>query len=1046
MWIVRLALRRPYTFVVASLLLVLVSTGVLQKTPTDVFPSVDIPIISVVWSYGGLPATQMERQITQFSEYTLSGNVPGIRTIDSQSFDGVAVIRVYLEDDADVSAAIAQVTASSQSITRRMPPGTQPPTIVRFSASSVPILQLAFSSSTVGEAELLEFVNQRVRTKLSAIPGVRLPLPMGGRFRQVAVDLDLEALASYGLSPSDVSAAVGAGNLTLPTGSAKLGEIEYRVALNSSPETIDALNDLPIRLRDGRVIFVRDVAHVHDGFAPQTSIARRDGGRAVVMSVLKTGDASALEIARRVRAELPALRAMGPGVEMEVLADQSEFVRRAIDGLLVEGLIAALLTAAMILLFLGSLRSTVVVLVSIPLSVLAALLVMRALGHTINTMTLGGLALAVGVLVDDATVEIENIHRNLAMGKPLTRAILDGAEQIAVPALVASLSIGLVFFSVLLLEGPSRYLFVPLGLAVGLSVMASYLLSRTLVPTLVKYLLAGEAEHGAPRSALGRVHARVSGGLDALRDAYGALLSRALARPRAVVVGSIVVAVAAGALSRVVGTEFFPTVDAGQLRLHVTAPAGTRIEETERWFASVERVVGEVVGADRELVLSQIGMPSGYTLAVTDTANVSVADGEVLVRLRRGRHRSTSAHAEALRARLTAEFPELGFYFQPADMVTQILNFGLPSPISVQVSGPRRKEALQLARDLERELRGVPGAADVRLHQLVAAPALRVVVDRTRAAEVGLSQRDVADDLLVALSGTGQVSPGYFTDPDTGNSISVVTQVPQRRFRVADDLTAITLNAPRGAQRLSDLATIERARVPVFASHTDVQPTYEVRADVRGLDLGRVARGVDAVLSKRPRVPGVDVRLQGQIESMRSSFSRLGLGLALAAALVYCLMVVNFQSWSAPAVVLSALPFAFTGVAAALFLTGTHLSVPALLGALMSVGVGTANATLLVAFAAERHQAGVPAADAALDAGRTRLRPILMTALAMGVGMLPMALGLSEGGEQNASLARAALGGLFGATAATLLVVPSVFAKVYARRAPRVVDPLLEEP
>lgn len=1041
MWIVRLALRRPYTFVVAAMLLLVVSFGVLRRAPTDIFPTVDIPVINVVWTYGGLSARQMEQQITQFSEYSLAGNVEGIRKIESQSFDGVTLIRLYLHAGTDTATATSQVTAISQTILRRMPPGTQPPVIVRYNASSVPIMQIAFSSDTMSEAEVYDYVNLRVRSQLSAIRGARFPLPMGGRQRQTVVDLDPEALRARGVSPYDVSFAIAQQNLTLPTGSAKIGETEFRVSLNSSPESIRALNDVPIRTRDGRSVFVRDVAFVHDGYAVQTAIARYDGRRAVVLSVLKTGDASTTEVAARVRAMFPSIRAAAPpAIRTELLADQSLFVSRAIEGLLTEGLIAALLTAAMILLFLGSWRSTVVVFVSIPLSVLSALLVLRAMGHTINTMTLGGLALAVGILVDDATVEIENIHRNLAQGKSLTRAILDGAQQVAVPAFVASLSIGLVFCSVLLLEGPARYLFLPLGLSVGLSVMASYLLSRTLVPTMVRWLLPAEiAAHGRAPGFFGRAQLRFERGFEATRALYTATLRWVLEHRAAFLLTFVAAVSSAALLSGRVGRDFFPTIDAGQIRLHVTAPPGTRLEQTERYFASVEQAIAESIPArERELMLAQLGMPSGFTLAVTDSANISTADGELLLRLSSSRTRSTEEYRALLRTRLRERFPELGFYYQPADIVTQILNFGLPSPISIKVTGQNREAAYAAARRIERELRGVRGIVDVRLHQVVDAPRLHIEVDRTRAAELGLTQRDVANDVLLAVSSSGQVAPNYWTDPNTGNSYPVVVGIPEHRISSVDSLSGLSIGAGREPVPLGDLAQIDRRSTPVITTRTDVQPTFDVRADVAWYDLGRVEGPIQALAQRAQRTlpPGSQVLVEGQIDSMKSAFGGIGMGLLLAVLLVYALMVVNFQSWLDPLIILLALPGAGAGIVVSLFLTGTTLNVPSLMGAVMSVGVGTANSTLLVSFANTQRREGATAIDSALRAGHTRLRPVLMTALAMVIGMLPMALGHSEGGEQNAALARSAIGGLVGATIATLLFVPVAYSVLRERSAP----------
>lgn len=1034
MWIVKLALRRPYTFVVMALLIVALGVFTIRNTPTDIFPTIDLPVISVVWTYNGLPAQQMEQQITQYSEYSLSGNVADIARIESQSFDGVAVIKLYLQPGADVATATAQVTAASQTIVRRMPPNTVPPIIVRYSASSVPILQLTFTSNVQSEAEIFDFVNTRVRSMLSVVRGSRFPLPSGGRFRQISVDLDLDALRANGLSPHEVNLAVSAQNLTLPTGAAKIGDTEYRVSLNNSPEAVAALNDIPIRRADGRVVLLRDVAHVHDGFAVQTNLARQDGRRSVVLSVMKTGEASTTEVARLIKEMFPSIQAAAPpGMEFAILADQSSFVTRAIDGLLVEGLIAALLTAIMILLFLGSWRSTIIVAVSIPLSVLIALIVMRTLGYSLNVMTLGGLALAVGILVDDATVEIENIHRNLAMGKPLVRAILDGAEQIAVPAFVASLSISVVFVSVVFLEGPAKYMFMPMGIAVGTSVMASYLLSRTIIPTLVRYLLVNERNDAHTDRAFER-------GFERFRAGYLALLGSALAHRRQVLVGffTLVTALVLGAGS-FLGRDFFPLIDAGLLRLHVTAPPGTRLEETEQHFSAVEAAIAEIIPADdRALMLDIIGMQSGYTLAVTDSANVSTADGEIMIGLSAERSGDTFDYMRQLRAELPKRFPTLGFYFQSGDIVTQILNFGLPSPIDVQVTGFNRDATYAAANDIAAMLRQVSGAADVRVHQIMNAPRLHIDVDRVRAAQVGLTERDVANNLMLLVSSSGQVSPSYWTDPRTGNGYPVAVQVPDYRVTSLDALTTLALPTPSGQQLLGDLASLSRRITPVFATHVNVQPTFNVRADVQDTDLASVAAPLEAIVAKvQQQLPkGSSVAIKGQIDSMNSAFARLLFGLLFAALLVYAVMVVNFQSWLDPFIIVMALPGALAGIVLALFATHTTLSIPSLMGAIMSVGVATANSILVVTFANEVRLQGKSSLDAALEAGRVRLRPVLMTALAMIIGMLPMSLGLGEGGEQNAALGRAVIGGLCGATLATLFIVPLCYSALRERRVP----------
>ncbi|PZR07431.1 MAG: RND transporter [Archangium gephyra] len=1049
MWLVRLALSRPYTFVVLALLLVIGGVNVIRRTPTDLFPNVDIPVINAVWSYQGLSAQQMEQQITLFSEFSLAGNVSGIKKIESTSFDGVAVIRMELHEGEDVGAATAQVTAASQTILRRMPPGTQPPVIVRSSATSVPILQIAATSDTASEAEIFDFVNLRVRSAMSAVRGTRFPLPMGGKTRQIVVDVEPEQLKARGLSVNEVATAVAQQNLTLPTGSAKLGDTEFRVSTNASPEVIDSINELPIRLRDGSVLRVRDVAFAHDGFAPQTTIARYDGNRAVVLSVLKTGDASTIAVANDVKNMLPALQASAPpGLKLTLLADESQFVVRSIESLLMEGLIATLLTATMILVFLGSWRSTLIIFISIPLSILSTLVVMRAMGHTINTMVLGGLALAVGILVDDATVEIENIHRNLAMGKPLTRAILDGARQVAVPAFVAALSIALVFAAVFFLEGPAKYLFVPMGLAVGLSVLSSYLLSRTIVPTLVKYLIANE-QHGGD-GWFARFHHGFEARFEKFRLGYVALLEKALAHRGLVLVLFGAAVAFAGALATRVGEDFFPRVDGGQLRLHVSAPAGTRLEETERHFARVEDAVRELVPPDElELLLAQIGLPSGYSLAVSDSTNTSSSDGELLVRFRPHRTKSTTEYQQLLREQLAERFPELSFYFAPGDIVTQVINFGLPSPISVQLTGQKRVDTLAAARKVVAQLQHVPGIVDVRLHQVLDAPRLHLDVDRQRAASVGLSLRDVANDVLLTVSSSAQVAPNFWTDPVTLNSYPVVVQTPEVRVDSVDALSGLGLSTPRGVQLLGDLATLERKTTPVFTSHVEVQPTYEVRADVAWLDLGSVAGAVEKIADDvRPTLPpGSKIFVRGQVDGMRQAFGGLFVGLALAVLLVYGLMVINFQSWLDPFVMLLALPGAAVGIVVALFLTGTTFSVSSLMGAVMSIGVATANSTLLVSFANEARLAGnLSAIEAALEAGRTRLRPVIMTAMAMVLGMAPMALNHGEGGEQNAALARAVIGGLFGATTATLFLVPVMYSVLKRKVTVTEIDPDLAAP
>ncbi len=1039
MWIVRLALRRPYTFIVAALLIIVFGVISLRQTPTDIFPNVDIPVVSVVWTYNGLATPDMEKQITTFSEFATSFAVNDIKNIESQTLNGVSVVKIYFHEGVDVAAAVAQVTSVSQTILRRMPPGTVPPAIIRYSASSVPILQLSLKSKTMNESELYDYGIYRVRQQLAVVQGTTLPLPYGGAPRQIMVDLDPKALLAKGLSAQDVASAINVQNLSLPTGTAKMGEREYTVSLNSSPDAIGALNDVPIRSIGGKTTFLRDVAHVHDGFAVQTNIVRQDGVRGVLLSVLKNGDASTLDVARRVKGLLSTLRASAPkGLQIELLSDQSTFVSNAIAGVVTEGVIAAALTALMILLFLGSWRSTLIVTISIPLSILVAVIALHALGQTMNIMTLGGLALAVGILVDDATVEIENIHRNQAMGKPILTAILDGAQQIAVPAFVATLSISIVFVSTLFLEGAPKYLFTPLALAVGFSVMASYVLSRTVIPTLARYLLRNETDTPASAGFFTRMHHRFDDGFARFRNRYAGILETALDHRGLTLLFFGILIASSIVLLPFVGRDFFPRVDAGQIRLHVVAPAGTRIEETERWFSRVEDEIRKIVPQrDRAAILDNIGVPQTINLAVTESTTLSSADGEILVNLRSDKRRSTFDYVRELRRELPQRFPELSFYFQPADIVSQILNFGLPAPVDVQVAGLNRDATYHAAQVIQQRLAKVPGAVDVHLHQIVDAPRLHVTVDRTRALEAGLTQRDIANNILVAFSSSSVVTPNFWADPKSGINYPVAVQMPLNRMEGMDDLTSTSLTAPGlpSPQLLRDVASVERRVSPIVATHSNIQPTFNVRADVQDRDLGSASKAIrriaDDVAKTLPA--GSSITLRGQVESMDSSFHRLGLGIVFAALLVYALMVVNFQSWSDPFIILMALPAGLAGVVWALFATGTRFSVPSLMGAIMTIGVATANSILVVSFANDlRRERGeaISAIAAALEAGKTRLRPVLMTAGAMILGMLPMSLGLGDGGEQNAPLGRAVIGGLILATVATLVLVPVVYSLI----------------
>jgi CzcA family heavy metal efflux pump len=1045
MWIVRLALRRPYTFVVMGLTILLLGVFAIATTPTDIFPEIEIPVVSVIWNYEGLTTDDMASRITTFSEYTISSAVSDVRTIESQTYPGVSVIKIYFQPNVNVEAALAQVTAVSQTILRRMPPGAVPPLIIQYNASSVPIIQLALSAKALSEAQLYDYGIYRIRQQIAPIQGITLPLPYGGKPRQIMVDLDPELLLAKGISANDVSTAVNLQNLTLPSGSVKLGSQEYRVSLNSSPDAVAALNDLPVKYVNGATVYVRDVAHVRDGFAVQTNIVRQDGRRSVLLTVIKKGGASTLTIVKQLKDLLPTIRAAAPpGLEVKELFDQSLFVRAAITGVLVEGAIAAVLTGLMILLFLGSWRSTLVVITSIPLSILTSVAILSAVGQTLNVMTLGGLALAVGILVDDATVEIENIHRNLGLGTRLVQAILDGAQQIATPAFVSTLSICIVFVPVVFLTGPAKYLFTPLAMAVVFAMLASYLLSRTIVPTLVRYLLASEA-HGesapAPAGFFARIHDGFQRRFERLRATYVRTLERALARRARVLVAFAAVVATGLVLLPFVGRDFFPEVDTGQFRLHVRAPAGTRIEQTEQIFADVEAAIRRIIPKDEiASVIDNIGQPQPINLAFTDSVTLGASDGEILVSLNPEHHQPTARWMKSLRETLPREFPGVTFFFQPADIVGQILNFGLPAPIDVQVTGYNQQATYAIALAVADRMARIPGAVDVHLHQVVNAPSLQVNVDRSRAAELGLTQRDVANSMLVSLSSSSVVTPNYWSDPRTGINYVVAVQTPQSRVDSVNTLmnTAVTPGTTGRSQLLGNLATLERREVPAVVSHANVQPVYDIYANVQGRDLGGVAGEIQKIVAEyRGKLPpGHAIAVRGQVESMNSAFLRLGLGLIFAVLLVYLLMVVNFQSWLDPFIIITALPAGFAGIVWMLFATHTTFSVPALMGAIMSVGVATANSILMVTFANDQMLEGRDSRAAALAAGTTRLRPVLMTALAMIIGMLPMSLGLGEGGEQNAPLGRAVIGGLSVATFATLFLVPIVYS-VLRRRAPR---------
>lgn len=1034
MWIVQLALRRPYTFVVMALLIVVLGATSVTQMRTDIFPEIEIPVVNVIWTYRGMETREFERRITTYSEYIITSTVSDIKRVESQTLNGVAVVKIYFHEGVDIGAALSQVTSVNQTIRFVMPPGTQPPIIVQFNASSVPILQIGLSSEKMSEEEIYDYGLYILRTQLSTVQGLTMPTPYGGRERQIMVDLDPQLLQAKGISPKEVADAITAYNLAAPTGVARIDTHEYPVTLNNAPATAERFNDIPVKVVNGAIVHMRDIAQVRDGSAAQTTVVRRDGNRGALVTLLKNGKASTLDIVNQVKELMPSIKASAPSeLHIDLLFDQSMFVTAAIHGVVMESIIAGLLTAAMILFFLGSWRSTLVIAVSIPLAILSSIAALYALGHSLNVMTLGGLALAVGILVDDATVEIENIHRNVGLGKPLRQAILDGAMQIAGPTFVSTLTISIVFVSVLFLEGPPKYLFTPLALAVAFAMIASYILSRTIVPTMVNYLLPAELSSHRHDGWFGRFHADFERRFESLRDGYVTILAWALAHRRRVFLTFAAIVVSGFAVTPWVGRDFFPTVDTGQFRLHVRAPAGTRIEETERYFTEVEDVIRELIPADEvELILDNIGLPNRtYAMAFGDSATTGMADGEILVSLNHNRSQRTDAYVASLRRELPTRFPQLTFFFQPADIVSQILNFGLPAPIDVQIAGLDRTENFEIAKQIAKRIRTIEGVEDVHLHQVMNVPKLHVAVDQTRARELGLTQLDVANSLFVSLAGSGQVQPNYWVDPVMGISYLVETRTPTYKLPSIDAIKGLplTVEGTSDVHLLANVATIERGVTPEVSNHTNVQPTFDVYANVQGRDLGSVAGEINEVLDAfRSKLrPGNTLTMRGQVESMESAFTRLGMGLVFAAVLVYLLMVVNFQSWLDPFIIITALPGAFVGIVWSLFLWNTTFSVPALMGAIMAIGVATANSILMVTFANEQQSEGKSAFDAALEAGRTRMRPVLMTAAAMILGMLPMSLGLGEGGEQNAPLGRAVIGGLVVATAATLLFVPVVY-------------------
>ncbi|WP_322061276.1 efflux RND transporter permease subunit [Paraburkholderia sp. J63] len=1044
MWIVRLALKRPYTFIVLALLLLIVGPLTIQRTPTDIFPNIDIPVLSVIWTYTGLPADEMSRRIALNYERGLSVAVNDIEHTESTSLNGVAVVKIYFQPHANVQEALAEVTALSQAQVRSLPPGITPPFILRYNASTVPILRLSLSSPQLTEQELFDYGNNFLKTQLATVPGASAPLPYGGKQRQIMVDIDQRALQQHNLSPMDVVNAISAQNLILPSGTAKIGAAEYSVLMNASPDTIAGLNDIPVKTTAAGTIYIRDVAHVRDGFVPQTNIVRVNGQRASLLTINKSGNTSTLEIVDRIKEMMPALRNLvPPSMSIDPVADQSLFVRAAVQGVLREALIAAALTALMILLFLGNWRATLIIAISIPLSMITSIIVLSALGETINIMTLGGLALAVGILVDDATVAIENISQQLEQGKTLEQAILDGAHQIAIPTLVSTLSICIVFVPMFLLTGVAHYLFIPLAEAVVFAMLASYFFSRTLVPTLAKYLLRYHHksadlhhQHAGTRNPFMRVHLAFERGFERTRVRYRAFLAARVAHPVWFVTAFLACCGLSLLLLPFLGRDFFPQVDAGTIALHLRAKTGTRVEETAVITDRIDKRIRQLIPA-RELhsIIDNIGLPvSGINLSYSNTGTIGTSDADVLISLNEDHH-PTANYVRLLRRTLNDEFPGVEFAFLPADIVSQTLNFGMPSPIDVQIVGRDANANRAFAARLLEKLRGVPGLVDARIQQPADLPRIFIDVDRTRAQQAGFTQKDVANDLLITLSGSQQTTPTFWLNPMNGVSYNVVTEAPQYTIDSLQSLANIPLTANGRSNILGALASMRRMSGEAVVTHYNAQTTIDIYGSADGRDLGAVSDDVEKLINEsRADLPkGSTISLRGQVDTMNNSFSGLLGGLVFAIVLVYLLIVVNFQSWLDPFIIITALPGALAGIVWMLFLTHTTLSIPALTGAIMCIGIATANSILVISFAREQLREHGDAARAAIEAGFTRFRPVLMTALAMVIGMVPMAIGLGEGGEQNAPLGRAVIGGLTIGTLATLIFVPVVFSLVYRK-------------
>jgi multidrug efflux pump subunit AcrB len=1045
MGIVRFALKFPYTFYVLAAFILFLGVSAIRVMPEDIFPVIDIPVVSVIWQYTGLSVPEMEQRVTTYSQYSISSNVTGIKNMEAQTLNGISVQKIYFQSGVNIELAISQIVAATNAIRALMPAGIQPPIVVQYNASSVPVLELSLTSDRLNEQQLYDYGIYNLRQQLAPVPGVTFPTPDGGKYRQIMVDIDPLKLQAKGLTPADVVNAVNAQSLTLPSGLAKIGDTQYTVRTNAMPVTITDLNNIPIKYINDQTVFVKDVGEAHDGWAVQQNIVRQDGRRAVLLSVIKNGDASTVAVVNGVLDALKIARAAAPpGLNINELFDQSKLVTAAIASVLREGAIAAGLTGLMILLFLGSWRSTLIVLISIPLSILTSIVVLHFMGETLNTMTLGGMALAVGILVDDSTVTIENTHRLRSEGMSLAAATLHGSAGIAVPTMVSTLAISCVFTSVVFLEGPAKFLFTPLGLAVVFAMLASYTLSRTLTPVIIGLLLKGEQHGGADGagSSFARLHQRFERGFELFRRGYVRVLVLFMLKRRLIVpiIAALMLALG-GVMLTVVGRDFFPAIDGGQIKLHVRAPAATRIEATERIFQDVEDKVREVIPArDRDLIVDDIGVPQrAYNLAFTDGSTINVNDGTILISLKKG-HAPTAGYLRRLREVLPAAFPSVIFYFQAADMTTQILNFGLPAQIDVRVVGRDRATNLHVAQELNRRVAAIPGIADAHLQQELDAPSFMADIDRSRALQLGLNAQAIANDVNISLSSSEQVSPNFWTDPANGIPYYITVQTPQHLVSSINELsntpvsTALATDGPPIPGLLSNVARFQRDSVPTNLNQTNIQPVYDIYASAQDRDLGSISSDIGKIVAELQKElkPGNTIQVLGQIQSMHDAFRDLTTGILFAAVFVYLLMVVNYQNFGDPFVVILALPATLCGVVTMLFITGTTLNVPSLMGAIMAVGVASANSILLVTFAREQQLKGRSAFRAALDAGHTRIRPVLMTAAAMVVGMIPMAIG-GAGEEQNAALARAVIGGLLFATPTTLLIVPYVFAMLRKR-------------